>query len=78
MKIEVPESIANLLPSDPSQRSRSLTEALVLGAFTGGMISRGRAIELLGLNHWTGEEFFRQRGICINYDLQEFRQDLGA
>lgn len=76
--IDVPESIAQLLPSDPHQRTRSLVEALVLGAYTGGLISRGRAFELLGLNHWTGEAFFRQRGVFINYDIQEFRQDIGA
>jgi hypothetical protein len=78
MIVEVPESIAQLLPGDPNQRARSVVEGLVLGADTEGLISRGRAFELLGLNHWTGEAFFRQRGVFINYDIQEFRQDIGA
>ena len=76
--VDVPETIAQLLPRDPSKRARSIAEALVLGAYTEGLISRGRAFELLGLNHWTGEAFFRQRGIFINYDVQAFREDIGA
>ena len=55
-----------------------MLEGLVIGAYTEGLISRGRALELLGLNHWTGEAFFRERGVFANYDLGEFRQDIGA
>lgn len=78
MVVEIPESIAQLLPRDPTGRDRSVLEGLVIGAYTAGVVSRGRAFELLGLNHWTGEAFFRQRGIFLNYDAAEFRQDIGA
>ena len=78
MIVEIPESIAHFLPRDPSRRARSVLEGVIIGAYTEGLISRGRAFELLGLNHWTGEEFFRRRGVFINYDLEEFRQDIGA
>jgi predicted HTH domain antitoxin len=78
MQVEIPESIAKLLPCDPESRSRSVLEGLVIGAYTAGVVSRGRAFELLGLNHWTGEAFFRQRGVFLNYDTTEFRRDLGA
>ena len=78
MNVEIPESIAQLLPRDPTSRARSVLEGLVIGAFTAGVISRGRAFELLGLNHWTGEAFFRHRGVFLNYDAAEFRQDIGA
>ena len=78
MNVEIPESVAQLLPRDPESRARSVLEGLVIGACTAGVISRGRAFELLGLNHWTGEAFFRQRGVFLNYDAQEFRQDMGA
>jgi hypothetical protein len=50
--VEIPESIAELLPRDPQGRARSVLEGLVIGAYTAGVISRGRAFELLGLNHW--------------------------
>jgi len=78
MTIEIPESIADLLPRDPSRRARSVLEGVIIGAYTEGLISRGRAFELLGLNHWTGEDFFRRRGVCLSYDLEDFRQDIGA
>jgi len=78
VSVEIPESIAQLLPRDPQSRARSVVEGLVIGAFTAGVISRGRAFELLGLNHWTGEAFFRQRGVFLNYDAAEFRQDTGV
>ena len=77
MTVEIPETIGQLLPSDPSQRVRRVTEGLVLGAYTQGMITRGRACELLGLNYWDGEKFFSDRGISANYDLGEFQHDLG-
>ena len=76
--MEIPESIASFLPRDPGQRTRSVTEGLVIGAYTAGLITRGRAFELLGLNHWDGETFFRQRGVFPNYDLGEFQRDLRA
>lgn len=78
MIVEIPEPIAELLPQDPEKRKRSLLEGVVIGAFTAGTISRGRACELLGFDHWTGETFFRQRGVFLNYDAEEFRQDVGA
>jgi len=78
MIVEIPESIAQLLPRDPNRRARSVLEGLVIGVHTEGLISRGRAFELLGLNHWTGEGFFRRRGVFLNYDLDEFKQDMGA
>ena len=76
MTVEIPETIGQLLPSEPSQRLRSVTEGLVLGAYTQGIITRGRACELLGLNYWDGERFFSGRGVFANYDLGEFQRDL--
>jgi predicted HTH domain antitoxin len=78
MNSEIPESIAQILPRDPQNRARSVSGELVIGAYTAGVVLRGRAFELLGLNHWTGEAFFRQRGVFLNYDAGEFRQDIGA
>ena len=51
MTVEIPETIGRLLPVDPSLRVRSVTEGLVLGAYTQGVITRDRACELLGLNY---------------------------
>jgi len=76
MIVEIPETIGQLLPSEPAQRLRSVTEGLVLGAYTQGIITRGRACELLGLNYWEGEKFFAGRGVLVNCDLGEFQHDL--
>ena len=78
MTVEIPEAIAQLLPHDPESQARSVAEGIVIGAYTAGIISRGRAFELLGLNHWTGEAFFRQRGVFLNYDAEAFREDIQA
>ena len=77
MIVEIPESIARLLPAEPSQRVQRVTEGLVIGAYTQGVITRGRACELLGLDYWSGEKFFSGRGVFVNYDLGEFQRDLG-
>jgi predicted HTH domain antitoxin len=76
MTVEIPDTIGRLLPIEPSQRTRSVMEGLVLGAYTQGLITRGRACELLGLNYWDGEKFFSGRGVFVNYDLGEFQHDL--
>jgi predicted HTH domain antitoxin len=78
MTVEIPESIVQFLPRDPGQRTRSVMEGLVIGAYTAGLVSRGRAFELLGMNRWDGETFFRQRGVFLNYDMGEFQRDLRA
>ncbi|HYG36927.1 MAG TPA: UPF0175 family protein [Clostridia bacterium] len=78
MIVEIPESLVRILPQDPERRARSVLEGLIIGAYTEGLISRGRAFELLGLDHWTGEDFFRRRGIFLNYDLEEFKKDMGS
>ena len=44
MMVDVPEPIARLLPTDPAQRGRSVLEGVVIGAYTQGIISRGRTI----------------------------------
>ena len=74
--METPEFVGELLPLEPAQRLRIVTEGLALAAYTLGLISRGRACELLGLNYWEGEQFFSGRGIFQNYDLGEFRHDM--
>jgi len=56
--VETPEFVGELLPLEPAQRLRIVTEGLALAAYTQGLISRGRACELLGLNYWEGEHFF--------------------
>lgn len=78
MRVEIPESIAQFLPEDPGQRARSILEALVLGAYTSGLISRGRAVELLGLDYWAGERFFQEHGVCLPYGPEDFAADLKA
>lgn len=76
--VDVPESIARLLPTDPARRTRALLESIVINAHAQGMITRGRACELLGLDYWAGEKFFSERGVQANYDLEEFRHDIGT
>ena len=78
MLVDIPESVAQFLPEDPNQRARSILEGLVIGAYTNKLVSRGRAVELLGLDYWAGECFFRDRGVHLNFDLEEFKRDLGA
>jgi len=78
MTVEVPDVIAQLLPNDPQHRTRVVLEGLVIGAYTRGLVSRGRAGELLGLNYWEAEKFFSERGVSPNYDLKEFRRDVAT
>ena len=73
-----PRQLPNFCRTTRRPGLAGVLEGLVIGACTARGISRGRAFELLGLNHWTGEAFFRQRGIVLSYDAEEFKQDIGA
>lgn len=77
MMVDVPESVARLLPVDPAKRTRALLESIVINSYTLGIITRGRACELLGMDYWAGDKFFSERGVHVNYDLEEFQHDIG-
>ncbi|MCS6918616.1 MAG: UPF0175 family protein [Fimbriimonadales bacterium] len=75
-----PERISVLLEralqSDPDLRW-----AVIVGAYTRGHINLGKAAEMLGVDRWSLQEEFRQRGIPIRTgasSVEEIRAEVEA
>lgn len=49
---------------------------IVLMLFQQDKISLGKASELLGLHRMQFQKLISERGICVHYDIDEFREDL--
>lgn len=58
--------------------SRELLEAFAVEAYRSERLSRGQVGELLSLNFWETEEFLRQHGAFLHYDLNDLEQDREA
>ncbi len=76
--IEIPDAVIAQLKLNGSSVSRELLEAFAVEGYRRGKLSRGQVSELLGLNFWETEEFLKQRGAYLHYDLNDLEQDREA
>jgi predicted HTH domain antitoxin len=53
-----------------------LKRSLLIGLYKEGHISLGKAAELLGMDRFELLSELKQRGICINYGMAEYEEDL--
>lgn len=76
--IEIPDAVVAQLKLNGGSMSRELLEAFAAEAYRSEKLSRGQVSELLGLNFWETEEFLRQRGAFLHYDLNDLEHDREA
>ncbi len=76
--IEIPDAVIAQLKLNGGSVSRELLEAFAVEGYRRGKLSRGQVSELLGLNFWETEEFLKQRGAYLHYDLNDLEQDREA
>jgi predicted HTH domain antitoxin len=76
--IEIPDVVIAQLKLNGSSVSRELLEAFAVEGYRRGKLSRGQVSELLGLNFWETEEFLKQRGAYLHYNLNDLEQDREA
>jgi predicted HTH domain antitoxin len=53
-----------------------LFQEIVIMLFQQDKIGLGKASELLGINQVRFQRLLAERGICIHYDVAEFREDI--
>ena len=73
--IEIPDAVVAQLKLNGRSVSRELLEAFAVEGYRTEKLSRGQISELLGLNYWETEEFLRQHGAFLHYDLSDLEQD---
>ena len=74
--IEIPEQIAFSLKIPRPMLQEQLTLELAIRLYQKGILSFGKARELVRLNKWEFQEKLAKEHIPINYDLEELERDL--
>lgn len=75
------EKFMSLVISDEIIQASGLTEnelllELILLLFQQDKLSLGKAAELLNISQIRFQHLLSERGLCIHYDVAEFRQDI--
>jgi len=73
--IEIPDAVVARLKLNGKSMSRELLESFALEGYRAEKLSRGQVGGLLGLNYWETEDFLRQHGAFLHYDLGDLEQD---
>lgn len=78
ISIEVPDELLELLGSE-EEIGKEAKRSLVLGLVRRGMISRGKAAELLGLNLWDLPAFLSEYRIpWFDYSIKQMEEDVAT
>ena len=75
------EKFMSLVISDEIIQASGLTEnelllELILLLFQQDKLSLGKATELLNISQIRFQHLLSERGLCIHYDVDEFREDI--
>jgi predicted HTH domain antitoxin len=76
--VELPDSVARQLGSDPSRVARHVVEDVALEGYRAGRLSQRQVARLLGLDYWRAEHFLRERGVPLNYSVTDLEADAAA
>ncbi len=78
MVITIPETVEHALRVPVKSRERELKKLLALKLYEKGVLGMGKARELIGVNRMEFLFILKEEGIPVNYDLEEFEDDLKA
>ena len=76
--INLPEEIEQHLESEWGNLPRRALEALAVEGYRSGALSAGQMGEMLSLSLWETEALLKQRGIELDYSVEDLRQDIEA
>ncbi len=74
-KIELPRSILNICRTDEKGLSETVTTTFIIELYREGIISLGKAAEILGYTKIEMMAVLRDRNIPLNYDHEELVKD---
>jgi predicted HTH domain antitoxin len=76
--INLPEEIEHHLESEWGNLPRRALEALALEGYRSGALSAGQVAEMLSLSLWETETLLKQRGVELDYSVEDIKQDVEA
>ena len=75
--VNIPEDIARQLHTKWDNLPRAALESLALEAYRSGTLTTAQLRRLLGFeSRYELDGFLKKAGIYLDYDLEDFRQDL--
>lgn len=74
--VDIPDSLAADWQREQQDLPRSVLEAIAAEGYRSGRLSRGQVRQMLGLNFYAGEEWFKKKNLPLNHTVEEFEKDL--
>ena len=76
--IELPETVARLLPRDSQSISRAVLEAILATAVRDAKISRANARQILGLSRYEMDGLLKRHGAGLDITVDSLERDTAA
>lgn len=73
--VELPDQVARQWGATPDAVARHVLEDAAIEGYRAGRISHRQAGEMLGLDYWQTEVFFKDRGVPISYSPTDLEAD---
>jgi predicted HTH domain antitoxin len=73
--VELPDEIARRLAERQPDLSRAVLEATAIEAVRDGVISAGKAAEMLGVSRDSMDDILKRAEVYLDYTLEQLEQD---
>jgi predicted HTH domain antitoxin len=73
--MKMPDQIARQWGDTPDAVGRHVMEGAAIEGYRAGRLSHRHVGEMLGLDYWQTEAFFKERGVPLNYSAADLDAD---
>lgn len=73
--VKIPAELADSFGETPEARAKRIIEDAAIEEYRKGGLSHRQVGELLQLDYWQTEEFFKERKVPLNYSVKDLEQD---
>lgn len=75
LRLEIPEEVLRSLKLPPGEVETELRKELALALYRRGVLSLGKARQLVGMTRWQFEELLGQRRLARHYTERDLADD---
>jgi predicted HTH domain antitoxin len=73
--VSMPDPVARQWGDTPQAIGRHVVEDAAVGRYRAGRLSQRQVGEVLGLDYWQTEAFLNERGVPLNYSVNDLEAD---
>jgi predicted HTH domain antitoxin len=78
LTVQLPDRAAQQLTWPSGDIPRRVLEAVAIEGYRSELLSRGQVSDMLGLNFWQTEAFFKAHGANLHYSKEDLEEDSRA